>query len=219
MVKVMKGVILAGGRAKRFGEDKLLFKVGGKPLIMHTIEKLSGAKYIDELFIVTSEDRRKSFKKLGFEVLVDNLLVGPIGGIYTALKQIGDSFVVAGDMPLLNSKFIELIIEQFYKDKCIACVPIWENGYLEPLHAAYSKSFVKFLKEQIEKGDYTIRPAILKANTCYIKIEELPKEFRESFYNVNTKRDLKKVESLKQKSAIKNKKLYKPSHLLDLTLF
>lgn len=203
----MKGVILAGGRAKRFGEDKLLFKVGGKPLIMHTVEKLSGVKYIDGLFIVTSRYRKKSFKELGLEVLVDNLLVGPIGGVYTALKKIGDSFVVAGDMPLLNPKFIELIIEQFHKNRCTACVPTWENGYLEPLHAAYSKSFVRFLKEQIEKGDYRIRPAILKANTCYIKIEGLPEEFRESFYNVNTKRDLKKVESLKQKKEWRKRSL------------
>ena len=34
------GVVLAGGRSKRFGNDKTIAKLGNKTLLDHTIEKI-----------------------------------------------------------------------------------------------------------------------------------------------------------------------------------
>ena len=35
------GVILAGGKSKRFGEDKSEIKLGGKTLLKHTLDKIN----------------------------------------------------------------------------------------------------------------------------------------------------------------------------------
>ncbi|NJE85379.1 molybdenum cofactor guanylyltransferase MobA [Thermococcus sp. CX2] len=188
----MIGAVLAGGRSKRFGGNKLLYRIDGKPLILHTIERLESADEIDEIVIVASPENAEKLKTFGYQVLVDELLVGPIGGIFMTLC-LGDSFVVAGDMPTLVPEFIDYIVREFKKSGKAACVPRWSNGYIEPLHAAYSKDFRKVLEEQISRGEYMIKKAIEKINTCHLPIEELPAEWRESFFNVNRKEDLRKL--------------------------
>ncbi len=194
----MIGAVLAGGRGKRFGGDKLLFKISGKPLILHTIERLESAGGIDEVILVASRENSEKLKGLGYRVVVDELLVGPIGGIYTALS-LGDAFVVAGDMPLLVPEFVDLIIERFNRAKKPACVPRWSNGYLEPLHAAYSKEFRPFLEEKIKSKQYAINQAIRESEACYIEIESLPEEWRESFFNVNTREDLGRIRGIRER--------------------
>ncbi|WP_048147734.1 molybdenum cofactor guanylyltransferase MobA [Palaeococcus ferrophilus] len=188
----MIGAVLAGGRGTRFRGNKLLFRVGGKPLLLHALERLERAAGIREIVLVTSPENVGELEKLGYAVVVDKLTVGPIGGVYTALDM-GDAFVVAGDMPLLVPEFVDYMIERFYETKKLACVPRWANGYIEPLHAAYSKGFQKLLGEQIAAGNYAINQAIRESDACYLEIEELPAEWRESFFNVNTRDDLRRI--------------------------
>ncbi|AJC71344.1 molybdopterin-guanine dinucleotide biosynthesis protein MobA [Thermococcus guaymasensis DSM 11113] len=189
----MIGAVLAGGRGRRFGDDKLLYKINGKPLVLYTIENLEMAKTIDEIVLIASKDNAERLRKLGYRVVVDELLIGPMGGVYTALS-LGDAFVVAGDMPLIVPEFVDFIVSNFKKSGKIACVPRWENGYLEPLHAAYSRAFREVLEERIKDGNYALNRAIRETDVCYIPIESLPEEWRESFFNVNTREDLRRLQ-------------------------
>ena len=186
----MIGAVLAGGRGRRFGDDKLLYKINGRPLILYTIEKLEMAKTIDEIVLIASKDNAERLRKLGYRVVVDELLIGPMGGVYTALS-LGDAFVVAGDMPLLVPEFVDFLVSEFQKSGKLACVPRWENGYLEPLHAAYSHALREILEENIKAGNYALNRVIRAMDSCYIPIESLPEKWRESFFNVNTRGDLR----------------------------
>ncbi|AEK73517.1 molybdopterin-guanine dinucleotide biosynthesis protein MobA [Thermococcus sp. 4557] len=188
----MIAAVLAGGRSRRFGGDKLLVRIDGKPLILHTIERLELARGIDGIVVIPSRENADRIRALGYDVLVDTLMIGPIGGIYTALG-LGDAFVVAGDMPLIVPEFVDFIVSKFRKSGKIACVPRWSNGYLEPLHAAYSQEFLPLLWEKIEAGNYAINRAVRESDACYVDIEELPEEWRESFFNVNTRGDVGKL--------------------------
>ncbi|ASJ17034.1 molybdenum cofactor guanylyltransferase MobA [Thermococcus chitonophagus] len=186
----MIGAVLAGGRAKRFGEDKLLFKINGKPLVLHAIERLESSRLIDEIVIVASKFNAEKLRTLGYSVVIDELIVGPISGIFTALS-LGDAFVVGGDMPSLIPEFIDYIIKQFNNSGKIVCVPRWSNGYLEPLHSAYAQEFRDILGKRINDGKYKLYDAITSSDACYIDIEALPQEWQVSFFNVNKKEDLK----------------------------
>ncbi|CAD5245120.1 molybdenum cofactor guanylyltransferase MobA [Thermococcus camini] len=188
----MIGAVLAGGRSRRFGGDKLLVRIDGKPLILHTIERLELARGIDRVVIIPSRENTDRIQALGYDILVDTLMIGPIGGIYTALS-LGDVFVVAGDMPLIVPDFIDFIIDVFQRAKKPACVPRWANGYLEPLHAAYSQDFLPLLGEKIEGGNYAINQAVRESDSCYVDIDELPEEWRGSLFNVNTRGDVGKL--------------------------
>lgn len=188
----MLGVVLAGGKGKRFGDDKLFFRIDGKPLVQHAVERLQSASFIDEVVLVASPDNARKLRGLGPEVIVDELTIGPIGGVYTALS-LGDAFVAAGDMPMIVPEFVDYLIREFGRRGKIVCVPRWSNGYLEPLHAAYSEKFRDFLEKQIKRGDYSLNGAISSADVHYVDIEELPEGWRESFFNVNQKSDLRKL--------------------------
>lgn len=112
----MIGAVLAGGRGRRFGGDKLLFRISGKPLLLYTIERLEQAEKIDEIVLVASKENAEKLRDFGHDVVVDELMIGPMGGIFTALS-LGDAFVVAGDMPLLVPEFIDFIVERFEEAK------------------------------------------------------------------------------------------------------
>jgi molybdenum cofactor cytidylyltransferase len=49
------GVILAAGRATRFGSPKVLATLGGRPLLQHVVDRL-GAAGVDELIVVLGAD-------------------------------------------------------------------------------------------------------------------------------------------------------------------
>lgn len=95
----MIGAVLARGMDRRFSGDKLLFRINGKLLVLYAVEALEATREID--ILVASLWDRERLKKLGYEVIVEGMMVDPLGGIYTALS-LGDTFVVAGDMPLIN---------------------------------------------------------------------------------------------------------------------
>lgn len=186
----MRVAVLAGGRSKRFGLNKLLYRIDGKPLIMHTVERLLWAGRIDDVFLVASEENAEKLRHLGFSIITDELSVGPIGGVYTALGM-GDVFIAAGDMPVIEPGLVDLIIERFAESGRMACVPRWPNGYIEPLHAAYSSRFRRILEPRIKTGSYELNRAVREANPCYIQIESLPDGWKGSFFNVNRKEDLR----------------------------
>ncbi|WP_456396648.1 molybdenum cofactor guanylyltransferase MobA [Thermococcus sp.] len=188
----MIGAVLAGGKSRRFGGNKLLYRIDGKLLVLHTIERLESCPSVEEVVLIASQENAGSLERFGRRVVVDELLVGPLGGIYTALK-LGDAFVVAGDMPSIVPELVEAIIGEFRRRNVDACVPRWPNGYIEPLHAAYSTRFRKAIEKQLNEGEYQIKKAIEPANVCYFPLEGVPKEWHVSFFNVNRKEEVKRI--------------------------
>ena len=49
------GVVLAGGKSKRFGNDKTITKLGNKTLLDHTIEKIK--KKFHEILIISNNEK------------------------------------------------------------------------------------------------------------------------------------------------------------------
>ncbi len=188
----MIGAVLAGGSGRRFGGDKLFFELGGKPLLLHTIERLREVRSINEIVLIPSPENRERVAALGYKTVVDKLTLGPISGLYTALG-LGDALVVAGDMPLLVPEFLEYLVDLFHRSGRRPCIPRWGNGYLEPLHAVYPREFREILARFISSGRYALNEAVRSAGPCYVEIEGLPEGWRKSFFNVNTREDLEKI--------------------------
>lgn len=49
------GIVLAAGSSKRFGENKLLAKLNGKPVVQYSLEEFQNAGFINSIIVVTSE--------------------------------------------------------------------------------------------------------------------------------------------------------------------
>ena len=81
------GVVLAGGKSKRFGDDKTTAKLGNKSLLDHTIEKIE--KKFDEILIISNNEKHISIKKNVFSTkdLIEGHL-GPLVGVLSAMEWI-----------------------------------------------------------------------------------------------------------------------------------
>lgn len=96
------GVILAGGRSIRMGEDKAFVNLGGMPLIAHALDRLTPQV---ERTIINSNADRARFARYGVPVVADAApgIAGPLAGIYTVLARWPDAEIVtvAIDLPFI----------------------------------------------------------------------------------------------------------------------
>ena len=180
-------VVLAGGKSSRMGRPKSLLPFDGEPLIAHIVRALQ--RMFAETVIVAAPDQE--LPDLPATVVRDEIAYqGPVGGIYYGLKAANGNFcfVTSCDVPFLNPSLISYLISQISNHDVV--VPHWENRF-QPLHAVYRTSVLRFLKEQLERGE--LRPIYLfdKVQTCKIGEEEIRRFDPEglSFLNMNTPDD------------------------------
>ena len=113
--------------------------------------------------------------------------MGSLAGIHAGLKQSRTEhvFVVACDMPYLNSDLIRLMVAQAPGHDVV--IPESDGG-LEPLHAVYAKSCLPEMEEALKSGTRKIVDCFDWSKVSVLSKEEiaaLDPEFR-SFRNINT---------------------------------
>ncbi len=109
------GIILAGGRSRRFPTvDKALAPLDGKPLLWHVADSLAPA--VDELIVSCRRDQRESFAETlsAFDVrfVVDAIPDrGPLVGLRTALEETTATYaaVLPCDMPAVPAGFLDFL--------------------------------------------------------------------------------------------------------------
>ncbi len=178
------------------GRDKAFIEINGVPIIQRIYNLFE--KCFNEIIIVTNQ--KKSYA--GFKAkIVSDLIAdhGALGGLYTGLFFSSNpySFCVACDMPFLNESIIRYLIRK--TNGYDAIVPRTEDG-LQPLHAIYSKSCLKPIKELMDAGKYKIidfypliRIKIIEESE-FIHLDRT----KESFININTPEDLGLIEEKKK---------------------
>ncbi len=174
--------ILAGGKSKRFGSDKLLYPIGDKPLIDMVYERVSKLGF--DVYLIVSPERRQVFEKRGYKVIVDSNMIGPIGGILTALEY-DDALIVGGDMPMLNLDLLKKIIDVSKLGK-YTVVPRHSGDLLEPLHAVYSRNLYIKLREYVLRGGRGIQAFLQNSRDIFIPFEVSYRDYLKSFTNINT---------------------------------
>lgn len=186
--KYLAILILIGGKSTRFGTEKAVVELFGKPLILHQIEILS--KFDQDIFAVAHSDEQifNYKKEIEFpreitfivddrEIFNHPKIYKPILGIYSGFKELlrqsfEKAFVLSCDMPLIKPEVIEYMIRQSEGYECV--LPRWENGFLEPYFAIYpvEKGFQK-AKEILTTENYGLLNLIDKDwNINYISVEE-----------------------------------------------
>lgn len=187
----MTGVILAGGKSSRLGQNKAFIEIGGKRIIDRQIDLLKGI--CKEIIIVCKNT--PEFSDLTCSVVKDIVdYPSPLAGIYTSLKVAiyEKCFVLACDMPFLNRALIEYQME--ISDKFDVVVPRPSGDY-EPLHTVYSKNCIPYIEDMFAKKKFKILDFYSRVRLKEITEDEIkrfdPKML--SFVNVNTRDDLERI--------------------------
>jgi molybdenum cofactor guanylyltransferase len=174
------GIILAGGKSSRMGQDKSLMPYDGMPLVQHVARRL--APVVDNLLLSTNTPERYDF--LDIQTVADRVLdQGPLMAIASALavSTTDLNIVVPCDMPELDVTLIEELIGAL--GEADIAVPVTEGHGFEPLCAVYRKRLVPTIDQLLDAGERKV--ATLYAH-CATK--EFPIAAGR-LKNVNTKHD------------------------------
>jgi len=204
-------VILAGGLSRRFGEDKCLKKLAGKPLVVHVLDRVSGIA--DEKLIVVSSEAQKSalsrLLELDATIVIDRYEGhSPLVGALTGFEAVHTKCALL--LPC-DAAFVSAEIAALLLDLCegrSAVIPRWPNGYVEPLQAAYSVAHASEAAGAAfreGKRDMLAMVAHLR-RIRYVSTLVLQQydEKLTTFLNINTVADWKKAESMLAKRQRQN---------------
>jgi len=190
----IKPVILVGGKSRRFGTDKFFLVLNGNLVFERTYRILKSVFGVEPVFI----GRQAPISNYEFrEDLIPSL--GPIGGLYTALKLYNDVdfvFLVACDMPLIKKEVLEYM-KATLNGQSFSYIPKLENGFIEPMFAFYSSKLLPIVERNIKANDLKLR-SLLIDKVQYLevyKIKDIDPELL-SFLNINTKSDFDRICSI-----------------------
>ena len=180
-------VILAGGRARRFGgRPKALLPLGDRRIIDRQIAVLGTVA--DRVAIVTNDLER--YGALGVPIWADLVPgAGPLGGIYTALvRAAARTLVVAGDMPFLTPAFLRHL-DQVGQDADVT-VARTADGF-HPLCASYGEACVDVIRQRLERGALKVGDLLAQLRVREIGPDELRPFDPDGtlLFNVNTPED------------------------------
>lgn len=186
------GVILAGGKSSRYGENKALVEFNGTPLIERVIKVLR--RLFENVVLITNTPEEYAYLRLPMEQDIIKG-VGPLGGIYTALQTIPTEygFFVACDMPFLNSQLITYMINHREKHDVVAPKIDWK---IEALHALYRKTCLPEVERLIRENQYQTIRFFDRVSVRYVHEDEVRRfdPSLRSFLNINRPEDLKEIE-------------------------
>jgi molybdopterin-guanine dinucleotide biosynthesis protein A len=185
------GVILAGGKSRRYGENKALVAVNGVPLI-ERVANVLGSIFHRVVLVTNSPDEYKHLHLPMFEDMVKGL--GPLGGILTGLSVIKEEagFLVACDMPFLNAALIRHMSQM--RGTFHAVVPRI-RGDLETLHALYNTKCLPIIWRFIHAGEYQVFRFFQEVTVRYVEEDEIRSHDPDlrSFININRPEDLRTI--------------------------
>jgi molybdopterin-guanine dinucleotide biosynthesis protein A len=190
------GILLAGGKSRRMGEDKRFLVLGEQTLLQRGLAALHSI--FQEVVVVIAQDS----PPLHVDGRVIRDLVpdcGSLGGLYTGLMQATTPyiFVVACDMPFLD----QAVMTHFTNRKATADIVMAKlNGRLHPMHALYSKQCLPALEQMIAARQLKIQEIVSQSRLRVEYVTEKDLSVLDpsgrSFYNVNTLVDLEAAQSL-----------------------
>lgn len=145
------GLILAGGKSSRMGQNKALLQLEGKSLLQWQTEKLRQLG-VGEILISAP----KELSLPGIRTIPDHYRdCGPIGGLHAGLAaaSCGCCLVIGVDWPLVPAWSLSALCRAHEGGVTILRHP----GGEEPLLGVYDRTTAPLLEQMILQGVYAVR--------------------------------------------------------------
>ena len=191
------GVVLAGGKSQRFGNDKSQVKLQNKLLIDYIL-----AEIIDEFkeTLIIANEPIKFMKSNNISVIKDfKSGLGPLGGVLTAMKWIKENnkryewiSTFPSDTPFFTKKELKYFFENINLDKSKLFF-IKSKETRHNIFGLWSLDLIEQLENDISKGE---RKVEVWANSIGVSTVNIDYKKMDPFFNINTKEDLKKAKEI-----------------------
>ena len=185
------GVVLAGGKSQRFGQDKSQVKLQGKLLIDYVLNEI--VNEFDETLIIANESINfMQSKKISITKDFQSGL-GPLGGVLTAMKWIKEKnkkYKWISTFPVDTPFFTKKELKFFYENINInenKLFFIRNNNTRHNIFGLWSLDFMEKLQNDLIKGE---RKVEVWADSVGVNIVNIDYKNPDPFFNINTKEDL-----------------------------
>lgn len=205
-----KGIVLAGGKSSRFGDDKALAKWKGKTLLERAVHLLE-APHLDPVVIANS---KRDYSFLSCPVVHDLIPEkGPLGGLYTAcsLFPAMSLLVLTCDMPALTLSSLKRLLDH-HDGRCAVTLFSNEKGCFEPFPGVYESRLSGLIQQSLGKNALSLHHFLNRIPAKKVLSE---KSSPDLFFNINTKQDLESW--VPSREACGNDNLWLPSTVQKLS--
>ncbi len=178
------GLVLAGGRSRRFGSDKRVALFDGDELVRLAFAKLA-AVCAGSLFVATGA-RRERLPGTGRAVLLSDEPPGrgPIGGIRAALRRAQDGvLVLACDLPAVRTSTLERLVRAARRGRRPAALR--SGAGWEPLVAWYPRAALHVVESELRSAKPAPYSVLERLGAVALAVMDLGEVI-----NVNTPGDL-----------------------------
>jgi molybdenum cofactor guanylyltransferase len=183
----LAGVVLAGGKSSRLGQDKANVVFSGASLLSRTVDLLK--RHCPTVSII---GRLSGDQDLHVPCFLDHVPgCGPAGGIATALRIFRrPCLVLSCDLPLMDDRTLQQLKAGWLEKPDHALMTTFqqvETGYIEALVSIYEPQALQLLDEAFCHGLYQLNrilPGVLRHHLPYLRSEST------TFFNVNHPADL-----------------------------
>jgi molybdopterin-guanine dinucleotide biosynthesis protein A len=195
-------VVLAGGKSKRFGEDKNQIKLGDKTLLEHVLSKISNK--FDETLIVSSHN--VEIKKSENITIIPDCFddFGPLAGVLSSMKWVKDNqkqykwvATFPSDTPFFNIS----IIEEYKKRININDSSLYfikSNNKRHNIFGLWSIDLLDVLEDDLKNNNF--RKVEDWADKIGVKTIDIEVNEFDPFFNINTKEDFEKAKKILNKN-------------------
>jgi molybdenum cofactor guanylyltransferase len=188
------GVVLAGGKSQRFGQDKSQVKLQDKLMIDYILIEIINE--FQEILIVANEPINfMQSKKISTTRDFKNGL-GPLGGVLTAMKWIKDKkkkYKWISTFPTDTPFFTKKELKYFYENIDIKKRKLFfikNKNTRHNIFGLWSLDLIEQLENDLLKGE---RKVEVWADSIGVNTVNIDYKKPDPFFNINTRNDLKKA--------------------------
>lgn len=187
----LNGLVLAGGKSTRMGEDKAFLQWHGKEQMYYLTDMLK--QFCNEVFISCRTEQSNEIDK-SYKIVPDEVEnAGPLAAIVSALHENKNCawLVVACDLPLLDAKTIDYLIQQ--RDETVVATAFQSpnDNSPEPLIAIWEPKALLLLEKALSEKTYSPQRVLMNS-----KIKMIYAPDPNTLLNVNTPDDREKAAKL-----------------------
>ena len=194
----MRGAVLAGGAARRYGgRPKGLLEVGGRRILDRVVDAVAAATGTLPLLVANAPDA--TTWRLDLTTVSDARPgTGSLGGIYTAVAAgEGPVLCVAWDMPFVHIPLLAALVRDSAAWEAFLPESDGRRG-VEPLCAVYGPACRAAIERRLDAGDLraiAFHPDVRVGILPLARVREFG-DPDELFFNVNTPEDLERAEAV-----------------------
>jgi molybdopterin-guanine dinucleotide biosynthesis protein A len=192
------GVVLAGGKSQRFGQDKSQVKLNGKILIDYILSEIID-EFKETLIVTNQSISFMSSKKI---TVIEDFKkgLGPLGGVLSAMKWIKDNnkeYSWISTFPVDTPFFTKKELKSFYNDIKIDNNKLFfikDKNTRHNIFGLWSLDLMDQLETDLYNGE---RKVEIWANSIGVSMVNIEYKNINPFFNINTIDDLEKAKKIK----------------------